>query len=237
MASEKAQIAKEVLALMLGMGMSGPAGVAGRVLGGMGSGPGAKLDTGRDGYPSEFAPDYDHVYDVIYAPRPNGTRGKYQNMNYMGHANADTIEAAGRMQTLKEHEAALTQFMRPGMTPLEEREAMRRGVEAERRLPAFWSESRSRVPFTVSSSAVKGIRLSPDGRIEVQWGGGKKSKDKWYTFKQYPNVQEASLAAQELLKAPSIGRAVYPVVSHPPKKPNPLLGGWNRKNYDESMTV
>ena len=106
------------------------------------------------------------------------------------------------------------------------RAALHRGLEEEKNLAAFWNESESRRPFSVSSSAVTGIRLTPDARVEVQWKG----KPTWYTFRQYKDTHEASLAAQKLLQADSIGRAVYPVVSRPTK--NPLLGSWNRANYD-----
>ena len=106
------------------------------------------------------------------------------------------------------------------------RAALQRGLEEEKNLAAFWNESASRRPFQVSSSAVTGIRMTPDARIQVQWTGC----PTWYTFKQYPDTHEASLAAQKLLQADSIGRAVYPVVSR--KVTNPLLGEWNSENYD-----
>lgn len=233
-----AEIAKEILALLTGAAMQGPAGIAGSVLASATGGNGAGRSDGVAGhYPEEFSPDYYHNYDVTYAPKPDGVKGPYQNMNYMGHANAAVIDEAGRMQTLEEHRNALTKYFAPGQTPAQRREALRRGVEEEKKLPQFWAESKSRVPFSVSSSAVKAIRLTPDGRVEVKWGGkpSKKNPSGWYTFKQYPDVQQASLAAQKLLQSDSIGRAVYPVLTRPTK--NPLLGKWNKDNYDGSMAV
>ena len=224
-----ATIAKEVLKALFAIGMGGTAGdriasgVASRILGNM-SGQTAGF-TARS-YPDEFAPDRFHTYTVHNIPGP-------ANWNSEGKENAGTIEQAGRMQELEEHNKAIRKFVRPGMTPKQEREALQLGLMEEKALPAFWNESESRVPFSVSSSAVTGIRLAPDGRIEVQWRG----KPTWYTFKQYPDTYQASLAAQKLLRADSIGRAVFPV-THSKKKKELLakgLGLWNDKNYDGAM--
>lgn len=224
-----ATIAKEVLKAIFAMGMGGAAGggiaggVASRILGNM-SGQTAGF-TARS-YPDEFAPDAFHNYTVHNIPGP-------ANWNSEGKENAGTIEQAGRMQELEEHNKAIRKFVRPGMTPKQEREALQLGLMEEKALPAFWNESESRVPFSVSSSAVTGIRLAPDGRIEVQWRG----KPTWYTFKQYPDTYQASLAAQKLLRADSIGRAVFPV-THSKKYKELLaqgLGTWNDENYDGAM--
>jgi len=223
--ASKTEIAKALLQLALGMGVGGA----------MRGGPsllsiasGASFTPGVPGgadafmakqYPTEFAPDRYHNYQVVNIPGA-------ANMNQFGKSYSDTIDEAGRMQTIKEHNDAIKKYIRPGMKPKELRAAIELGIADEKRLPQFWNESESRRPFKVSSSAITGIRLTPDARIQVQWKG----KPTWYTFQQYPNTQEASLAAQELLKADSIGRAVYPVISR--KVNNPLLGSWNRKNYD-----
>lgn len=223
--ASKTEIAKALLQLALGMGVGGA----------MRGGPsllsiasGASFTPGVPGgadafmakqYPTEFAPDRYHNYQVVNIPGA-------ANMNQFGKSYSDTIEEAGRMQTIQEHNDAIKKYIRPGMKPKELRAAIELGIADEKRLPQFWNESESRRPFKVSSSAITGIRLTPDARIQVQWKG----KPTWYTFQQYPNTQEASLAAQELLQADSIGRAVYPVISR--KVNNPLLGSWNRKNYD-----
>ena len=224
-----ATIAKEVLKALFAMGMGGAAGggiaggMASRILGNI-SGQTAGF-TARS-YPDEFAPDRFHNYTVHNIPGP-------ANWNSEGKENAGTIEQAGRMQELEEHNKAIRKFVRPGMTPKQEREALQLGLMEEKALPAFWNESESRVPFSVSSSAVTGIRLAPDGRIEVQWRG----KPTWYTFKEYPNTYEASLAAQELLRADSIGRAVMPYQRNGKtiKFKDPTVAWWNRKNYDGAM--
>lgn len=180
-------------------------------------------------YPDEFSPGTFHEYKVEYLPGS-------PNFNTQGKANASIIEAAGRMQSLEEHNNAIQKPIRdlpPGADPKTVRAALYRGLEAEKNLDAFWNESKSRKPFSVSSSAVTAIRLTPDARIEVKWAKPSKNNPSgWYTFKQYPDTYQASLAAQKLLKADSIGRAVYPVISRPLKNPNPLLGSFNRENYD-----
>ena len=223
--ASKQEVAKALLQLALGMGMGGAARGGPSLLS---IASGASFTPGVPGgadafmakqYPTEFAPDRYHNYQVVNIPGD-------ANMNQFGKSYSDTINEAGRMQTMKEHNDAIMKYVRPGMKPKELRAALEMGIEDEKKLPQFWNESNSRRPFKVSSSAVTGIRLTPDARIQVQWKG----KPTWYTFQQYPNTQEASLAAQELLQADSIGRAVYPVISR--KVNNPLLGSWNRQNYD-----
>jgi hypothetical protein len=222
--------AKDLLKILFGMGlgggMGGIGGTAGVLLGGGPSNNGAD-----DEYPKEFAPGSHHVYNVVYAPRPDGVQGPYQNMNYMGKADKAIIAEAAEQQSVAEHNEALMKYVRmlpKGATPRQIQAAMDRGREEEKSLPKWWNESNNRREFSVSSSAVKGIRITPEGSVQVQWG----TSPKWYTFRNYSNTMLASKAARELLESDSIGRAVYPVVSHPPKKPNPLLGQWNRKNYE-----
>lgn len=224
------ELAKEVLALLVGMGFSNtPAGLASRVLSGSPSIPSVPGMSGMADkfmakqYPEEFSPQAWHNYDVVNIP------GK-ANFNQHGKANSSIIDEAGIMQDIDLHNRTITKYLRPGMTPKQQRLALNQGLQEEKNLPQFWNESASRRPFSVSSSAVSGIRLTPDARIEVQWKNG----PTWYTFKQYPNTYEASKAAQELLKADSIGRAVYPVVSRNIKANNDL-GWWNRPNYDGAM--
>ena len=228
--------AKDLLQILFGMGLGGMQGASG-TLGGTASVLMGGAGTGTSGgYPTEFSPGSHHVYNVVYAPRPDGVSGPYQNMNYMGKADAAVIDAAAEQQTVKEHEDALMKYVRmlpANATPRQIQAAMDRGRAEEKDLPKWWNESNNRREFSVSSSAVKGIRITPEGSVQVKWG----KSPTWYTFKNYPNTQLASQAAKELLKSDSIGRAVYPVVSHPPKKPNPLLGEWNRKNYEGAYAV
>ena len=230
MAASKTEIAKQLLSMALGMGLGGFAGggaslarlAAGASIPPAGGVGGQAAAFAAKQYPEEFSPGWSHDYSVINIPGD-------PNFNQHGKANAGVIDEAGRMQSLEEHNAAISKYVRqlpPNANPKMVRAALHRGLEEEKNLAAFWNESESRRPFSVSSSAVTGIRLTPDARVEVQWKG----KPTWYTFKQYKDTHEASLAAQKLLQADSIGRAVYPVVSRPTK--NPLLGSWNRANYD-----
>lgn len=215
-----------------------PSGISAGILGGMGGGG----DTGElppelrrheaDKYPTSFTPGANHEYTVRYYPSGRG----HVNGNSTGGANRQAIKEAGVMQSLEQHNAALLKYLRPGMSPKEQHVAIMLGAEEEKKLPQFWDDSEGRRRFAVSSSAVSGIRLTPDARVEVRWGTG----PKWYTFKQYKDTYEASKAAQRLLLSDSIGRAVWPVVSRfkdkAPKKPLPAyLGTWNRPNYDGSM--
>ena len=226
---DKSEIAKQLFSLILGMGIGGAARggislsfVPSTVTPGMT----ANADTFvSKNYPTEFSPKAFHNYGVVYVPSVDGKA----NENKFGKSYYDTIKEAGRMQTLKEHNDAITKYVKmlpSNADPKMVRAALSRGLEEEKRLPQFWNESESRRPFKVSSSAVTGIRLTPDARIEVQW----KNSPKWYSFKQYPDTQQASVAAQKLLQENSIGRAVYPVVSRNVK--NSMLGSWNIDNYD-----
>lgn len=235
----KAEIAKEIIALALGAAMGGPSraggSMASRILsgaagssGGVPSIPGISSASQKfmaKQYPEEFAPQAWHYYDVVNVP--DGP-----NFNQHGKANAGAIDESGIMQDIDLHNRTITKYLRPGMSPKEERIALQQGLQEEKNLPQFWNESASRRPFSVSSSAVTGIRLTPDARIEVQW----KSSPKWYTFKSYPNTRAASEAAQELLKADSIGRAVMPFQRNgvPLKFNNPDICWWNKINYDGS---
>lgn len=228
--------ASDILKILFGLGLGGSpggslGGSASTLMGGI-SGD----TTGNGGYPSEFAPGSHHYYKVVYAPRPAGVKGPYQNMNSMGRADAATIAEASEQQTREDHTEALMKYVRmlpANATPRQIQEAMDRGREEEKSLPKWWNESNNRREFSVSSSAVSGIRITPEGSVQVKWG----KSPKWYTFRNYPNTMLASRAARELLESDSIGRAVYPVMSRPPKKPNNLLGAWNRKNYETGYAV
>lgn len=227
MAANKAEIAKQLFSIILGMGMGGAArgGISLSFVPSVASGMPASAETfAAKNYPTEFAPDAFHIYDTSYIP------GK-ANLNSLGKAYDGIISEAGKMQTLDEHNKAITKFVRPGMNPQQLRQALNMGLEAEKHLPAFWNESKSRIPFKVSSSAVSGIRLTPDARIEVRWG----TSPKWYSYKQYPDTQQASLAAQQLLQADSIGRAVMPFQRNGKPlnfKKGAVYSEWSKPNYD-----
>ena len=223
---------KDILKILFGMGLGGLGGITSstKILGGLGglAGTGATSGGSEDSkYPTEFAPGAYHVHKVTFMPSEDGS----PNMNQLGKANSLVIDEAGEMQDIQEHNNALTKYVKllpANATPRQLRDAIAMGREEEKKLPKFWNESNDRREFSVSSSAVDGIRITPEGSVEVKWH----TSPTWYTFKNYANTYEASKAAKELLKADSIGRAVWPVISRPPKKPNPLLGGWNSKNYE-----
>lgn len=146
-------------------------------------------------------------------------------------------EEAAKMQTLEEHNKALNKFLKPGQTPAERIEAIRKGKKAEKELLSFWADDKPRVNYTPSSSAVEAVRITPDNRVEVKWRNSKKlDNDGFYTFLPSSSPYKASEAFQALVTAPSLGRAVYPVVSRPLKKPNPyIMNNWNKKHYDPAM--
>lgn len=221
-------VAKQILQLLLQAGVAGASsnplyrlassGADVRELVGNMSGKQNSSVFMADGYPTEFTPGINHVYDIL---------------DGVGNVKSGDKDAA-RMQSLDEHNNAITKYLRPGMNPKEAREAIMRGREYERNLPSFWNDSKTREghPYHASSSAVDGVRLTPDGRVEVRWRGG----GKWYTFKQYPNTYEASKAAQKLLTADSIGVAVMPFQRKGKflefKDKSKPYSSWNRPNYD-----
>ena len=153
-----------------------------------------------------------------------------------GHHNegliASLAEEAGRMQTLKEHNDALLKYLRPGMTPREAQAAIEKGYKEERKLPAYWDDLRNRRNFNVRSDAVHGIKVTPDGYVQVKWRGS----PTWYTFQKYPDTHQASLAVQELLKKPSLGRAVMPFQRNGKKlefkKKGVTYSDWNIAHYN-----
>lgn len=230
------EILKQIFSMATGAAMAaygGPVGGAAGVLAGVRI-PASGTTSGRDysakEYPTEFAPGENHEYDVQTVFVPKGSADN----NSMGKANMPLVEDAGIMQTIEEHNAALTKYLRPGMNPAQQYLALQKGREEEKQLPQFWNESYSRLPFQVSSSAVSGIRITPGGAVEVRW----KSSPKWYVFQQFPDTYQASRAAQELLKADSIGRAVMPFQ----RKGKPLNfknpsdhSWWNKKYYNSAF--
>lgn len=160
-------------------------GTASRILGG--SSPYA-----ASSYPSTK----DFYYDVYYF-----NDGEPVNNRTLDRAAA---QKGARMQTIDEHNRAINKYIRPGMDPVERRWAIQKGLEEERALESFWDDSKPRVRLKAGSSAVSGIRINADNTISVQFGG----KGKWYTYAGGPNRFEASLAAKDLVTAPSIGRAI-----------------------------
>jgi hypothetical protein len=126
-----------------------------------------------------------------------------------------------RSQTLEEHNRAL----------------MEGGDVAERALVSWWpnEDGTVRQNPTPGSSAVSGVKILPNNKIQVQFRGG----GKWYTYKGGKNPYEASMAAEELLTAPSIGRMMNRngKLAHtsPTDKDGYIdksVGAWARRHYD-----
>lgn len=160
-------------------------GTASRILGGSSPYEASSYPSAKDFY-----------YDVYYF-----NDGEPVNNSTLDRAAA---QKGARMQTIDEHNRAINKYIRPGMDPVERRWAIQKGLEEERALESFWDENKPRVPLKAGSSAVSGIRINRDNTISVQFGG----KGKWYTYEGGPNRFEASLAAKDLVTAPSIGRAI-----------------------------
>ena len=189
-------IGRAIISAALQLGAGG--GMAGYVLGGMGGRGDSTVD---DGYPSPM-----HTVKVNYQPGP----ARYNQGIKRGIA-----EKAARMQTLEEHNEALTKYLKqlPANASAREKHlAIVKGAEEEAKLMSYWDDKKPRRNFSPSSSAVKEIRITPDHRIQVKWGGKppKTNPSGWYTYKQHANAYEASLAAQRLLTSGSIGLSVYP---------------------------
>lgn len=208
---------QDVLSLLLGAGLNSRAmDFAAGVFGSAGLGPDASIEDSASNYPES-------TMQVRITPVGDGV---HNAMLQVGVA-----DKAARMQTLREHNDAINQFLKPGQSKAERMEAVRKGKQAEKELLSFWADKKPRVNYTPSSSAVEAIRITPENRIEVKWRG----TPKWYTFKPLPTPFEASEAFKSLVMAPSIGRAVYPVRSRPLKKFNPYINkNWNYYHYDPS---
>lgn len=183
---------------------------------------------------------------ATYSGRTNdGTDGDYPHMMHTfrirGQIQKTAMENRGnrilsggmdkdyaRMQSLEEHNNALSQYIRDGQNPRERHAAIMKGEEAEQLLPSYWNDKAPRKDFKPSSSAVETVRVTPDNRVEVKW----RTSPTFYTFKSFATPYEASLAAQRLMLSQSIGRAVFP---HKRRGGNTALGQWNEENYDGSM--
>lgn len=227
--------AREIIDFILKRMLSGGSRAAGSSNVVFGQVLGAHDDYSADGYPKEFVPRHDHYYDVIFAPPgQHNARG----------AGDPNVELGGTMQTVKQHNDALQKYVRmlpKNASPRDIRTAYELGKEEESKLPQFWAESGTRNAgrFSVGSSAVTGIRVTPDGHVEIKWKGpSKKNPTGWYTFGNFANPHEASKAAVELMKMPSIGRAVMPArIADRLKNPAPGTGVWNKRYYNGSYAV
>lgn len=188
-------IARAIAMTALQLGAGG--GMSGIILGSLGGGRAGAASDGE--YPSPL-----HTVNVKYVG------GKTPQMN--AGVNRSIGESAGRMQTLEEHQAALNgpliELLRkkPNATDREKHLAIVQGAEDEAKLLSYWDDRKPRKKFAGRSSAVRAVRITPDHRIQVQWG----TSPTWYTYKAHPNAYEASLVARRLLLSDSLGQSVYP---------------------------
>ena len=152
-------------------------------------------------------------YDLNYIPGPE------KQMNHM--LMQQTADEYAPRQTLAEHIAALRRYVRPGMNPAQMKEALRRGKEYEQSLPQWWDDDRPRKNFTPSSSAVSGIRITPDNKIQIRFGKG----SKWYSYRGGENPGAAAQEVQKLIgkNGQSIGQNLV--------RKSKVFGQWAREHY------
>ena len=191
--------------LATGFGGTGT-GVASRIL--EGAAPGTVAEYPERTRPFTYNVDFIETDPKTYKPNFNSMYKANPNPRYM------------RMQSLDEHNRALNKYIRPGMTPLQLEEAIRRGQEEERNLKSFWvNDDRPRSDAAKSSStAVSNVQVNEDGTISVQF----RQNGKWYTYGGGPTAYDAAMAAHDLVTANSIGQAI-----------NPEHGWWSVGNHHQ----
>lgn len=195
---------------LFGSGASAAGGVgAMTLLSGVGGGTGAASSESMDKVDSL---GHNFNYDLNYIPGP-------AQMNRM--LMQQTADEYAPRQTLAEHVAALRRYVRPGMNPAQMKEALRRGKEYEQSLPQWWDDDRPRKNFTPSSSAVSGIRITPDNRIQIRFGKG----SKWYSYRGGENPGAAAKEVQKLIgkNGQSIGQNLV--------RKSKVFGQWAREHY------
>lgn len=178
------------------------------ILSGLG-GPGA---SGADVGDKATSIGHNFNYDLNYIPgAPQENRMLLQNV-----ANEAILR-----QTPEEHMKALTRYVRPGMTPDEKRKALQRGKEYEESLLAWWDDDRPRRNFTPSSSAVSGIRITPDNKIQIRFGRG----SKWYSYRGGATPNQAAIELKKLIgtNGQSIGRNLV--------RKSKTFGQWAKDHY------
>lgn len=195
---------------LFGSGASAAGGVgAMTLLSGVGGGTGSASSESMDKVDSL---GHNFNYDLNYIPGP-------AQMNRM--LMQQTADEYAPRQTLAEHIAALRRYVRPGMNPAQMKEALRRGKEYEQSLPQWWDDDRPRKNFTPSSSAVSGIRITPDNRIQIRFGKG----SKWYSYRGGENPGAAAKEVQKLIgkNGQSIGQNLV--------RKSKVFGQWAREHY------
>ena len=119
-------------------------------------------------------------------------------------------------QTEEAHNAALNAYM--GMPRIPEATALAMGRTDERSLPSFWDDAALRQDVHPTSSAISHIRITPDNRIEVQWGNFPKT----YSYRGGPTRAAAAKEAAQLVQSNSLGRTLAPS----------LRSAWRQAHYD-----
>ncbi len=193
---------------LFGSGASAAGGVGAMTLL-SGVGGGASVEDGSD---KATSLGHNFNYDINYIENDpqNNKMLQYQ-----------TGKEYGPRQTLLEHVNALRRYVRPGMNPAQLKEALRRGKEYEQSLPQWWDDDRPRKNFTPSSSAVSGIRITPDNKIQIRFGRG----TKWYSYRGGSTPGEAAEEAMKLIGVQeSIGRNMCS------KSKNNAIGQWAKSH-------
>jgi hypothetical protein len=123
-------------------------------------------------------------------------------------------------------------------------QAVRNGTEGT--MVQWWpgQDTKPRVAFGPSSSAVRGVKIGKDGKIYIQWHG---KNSKWYRYRGGTDLRDTTDIVKSLLTSPSIGRAVARMAfgKYPTKyrhtdskdligKPtyDPQMGWFGKKYYD-----
>ena len=206
--ADKQKIAGELLrALLFGSARAG--GSARSILSGLGGSSGVSTAGTGDKVNSI---GHNFNYDLNYIPGP----AQENRMLMQNIANEAILR-----QTPEEHTRALTKYVRPGMTPAEQKIALQRGKEYEESLLSWWDDDRPRRNFTPSSSAVSGIRITPDNRIQIRFGRG----GKWYSYRGGATPNQAAIELKKLIgtNGKSIGRALC--------RKSKNFGQWARDHY------
>ena len=131
--------------------------------------------------------------------------------------------------------------------------AVQNGTEKD--LEEWWpgEDTRPRRTLHPKSTAIKGIKITKGGNIQIQWNG---KSGKWYTYRGGDDIRETTERVKDLMLYPSMGRAlahgkgranatlVWPNSAHinpatgkvdPSlgKPGDPNLSGWRDKYYAE----
>ena len=204
---------------MIGGGMASAAGralspAAAALMGGNANGK-AGLNAGAAGViaktpvPTEAQPNPQNYldYQVVHIP---GTS------QYNAGLNRGVDPLVYDQQTSAAHAAAINAYM--GVPNIPEATAIQLGKVDEGALPSFWDDAKLRQNVHPTSSAISNIRITPDNRIEVQWG----NSGKVYSYRGGATRAQAAKEAAGLVQSNSLGRTLAPS----------LRSSWRQSHYD-----